>query len=116
MQNVRGLERCQGYVLQIEAYLLEHIADIWCVQIVKGGREMLYVEKPFGYSFFPKELAPTPKSWAATSGNLVHYGQHKSGGHFAVSLHITSLLVCSVLTHHRLWRSQKSYWQMLRSG
>lgn len=41
------------------------------------------MSKPFGYSFFPKELAPVPKSWAATTGNLVSYGQHKSGGHFA---------------------------------
>ncbi|KAK4981979.1 hypothetical protein LTR50_007860 [Elasticomyces elasticus] len=42
-----------------------------------------YVEKPFGYSWFPKELAPTPKSWAATTGNLVWHRQHDAGGHFA---------------------------------
>ncbi|TKA68166.1 hypothetical protein B0A49_06294 [Cryomyces minteri] len=35
----------------------------------------LYCKKPFGYSWNPKEIAPIPKSWAATTGNL--------GGHFA---------------------------------
>ncbi|GAB7365446.1 hypothetical protein MBLNU230_g6520t1 [Neophaeotheca triangularis] len=40
--------------------------------------------KPFGYSFFPLELMPTPKSWAAEKvGELMFYGQHTTGGHFA---------------------------------
>ncbi|KAH7018706.1 Alpha/Beta hydrolase protein [Macrophomina phaseolina] len=42
-----------------------------------------YVRKPFGFSWFPKELMPVPKSWAASTGNLVWYRQHSSGGHFA---------------------------------
>ena len=42
-----------------------------------------YCKKPFGYSWFPKELAPIPKAWAETTGNLVFYRQHDSGGHFA---------------------------------
>ncbi|XXG96447.1 hypothetical protein Hte_002730 [Hypoxylon texense] len=41
------------------------------------------VEKPLGYSWFPKELAPTPRAWVATTGNLVFSRQHESGGHFA---------------------------------
>ena len=36
-----------------------------------------------GYSWFPKEIAPMPKAWVATTGNLVWYKQHDSGGHFA---------------------------------
>jgi microsomal epoxide hydrolase len=36
-----------------------------------------------GYSWFPKELAPIPRSWAATTGNLVFYREHDKGGHFA---------------------------------
>jgi len=44
-----------------------------------------FIEKPCGYSFFPKELAPAPRSWAAATCNLVSYSQHTSGGHFAVS-------------------------------
>ena len=43
----------------------------------------LHVKKPFGYSLFPKELIPVPRSWAATTGNLSWYRQHESGGHFA---------------------------------
>ncbi|PSK42949.1 hypothetical protein B9Z65_6903 [Elsinoe australis] len=39
--------------------------------------------KPMGFSWFPGELVPTPISWVATSGNLVHSNRHSSGGHFA---------------------------------
>ncbi|KAL8743847.1 MAG: hypothetical protein Q9190_003836 [Brigantiaea leucoxantha] len=39
--------------------------------------------KPFGYSYFPMELAPIPRSWVATTGNLVFHRLHHSGGHFA---------------------------------
>jgi len=42
-----------------------------------------HIHKPLGYSWFPKELAPTPRSWVATTGDLVFFRQHHSGGHFA---------------------------------
>ncbi|KAJ5623258.1 hypothetical protein N7490_011863 [Penicillium lividum] len=42
-----------------------------------------YIQKPFGFSSFPKELAPLPRSWIETTGNLVYWGQHEKGGHFA---------------------------------
>ncbi|KAK5674342.1 hypothetical protein LTS10_012926 [Elasticomyces elasticus] len=42
-----------------------------------------YVEKPVGYSYFPKEIAPIPRAWVATTGNLVWYKRHTAGGHFA---------------------------------
>ncbi|KAL4879615.1 Alpha/Beta hydrolase protein [Aspergillus karnatakaensis] len=42
-----------------------------------------YLQKPFGYSWFLHELFPIPKSWIATTGNLVHFRQHTEGGHFA---------------------------------
>ena len=42
-----------------------------------------YIKKPFGFSWFPKELAPIPKSWAETTGDLVFFREHESGGHFA---------------------------------
>jgi hypothetical protein len=41
------------------------------------------VEKPVGYSWFPKEIAPIPRAWVATTCNLVWYKQHTEGGHFA---------------------------------
>ncbi|MCJ1235221.1 hypothetical protein MMC14_003188 [Varicellaria rhodocarpa] len=42
-----------------------------------------YIHKPLGYSWFHKELAAMPKSWVATTGNLVFHRQHTKGGHFA---------------------------------
>jgi len=42
-----------------------------------------FLNKPLGYSFFPKELFPVPGSWAGTVANLVHYKRHDRGGHFA---------------------------------
>ncbi|KIW12242.1 hypothetical protein PV08_09518 [Exophiala spinifera] len=42
-----------------------------------------YCRKPMGFSWFPKEIAPTPRSWAATTGNLVWFRNHDKGGHFA---------------------------------
>lgn len=41
------------------------------------------IDKPMGYSYFPMELAPIPKSWVEKTGNLVWYREHKEGGHFA---------------------------------
>ncbi|KAJ5289069.1 hypothetical protein N7478_002099 [Penicillium angulare] len=42
-----------------------------------------YIKKPLGFSHFPKELAPLPRSWVETTGNLVFWNQHHKGGHFA---------------------------------
>ncbi|OMP86619.1 putative epoxide hydrolase [Diplodia seriata] len=42
-----------------------------------------HAKKPFGFSWFPKELMPTPRAWAATTGDLVWSRLHASGGHFA---------------------------------
>ncbi|PLB49163.1 alpha/beta-hydrolase [Aspergillus steynii IBT 23096] len=42
-----------------------------------------YIQKPFGYSYFPRELIPAPKAWVATTGNLVFCNYHEKGGHFA---------------------------------
>ncbi|EER45056.1 epoxide hydrolase [Histoplasma capsulatum var. duboisii H88] len=39
--------------------------------------------KPFGYSYFPKELCPTPIAWARKLGNMVFHKEHDKGGHFA---------------------------------
>lgn len=40
-------------------------------------------KKPMGFSWFPKELMPVPISWVATTGNLVSWNRHETGGHFA---------------------------------
>ena len=49
------------------------------------GDPKLKIEKPkaLGYSYFPFELAPIPKSWAEQTGNLAWYREHTEGGHFA---------------------------------
>jgi hypothetical protein len=36
-----------------------------------------FIKKPLGYSYFPKELVPTPKDWVATTGNLVFHREHE---------------------------------------
>lgn len=43
----------------------------------------LYVNKPMGYSYFPEELAPVPRAWAAATGNMQWFKAHNEGGHFA---------------------------------
>jgi microsomal epoxide hydrolase len=42
-----------------------------------------HIKKPFGYSWYPKELSPTPKDWVATTGNMTWFRAHDEGGHFA---------------------------------
>jgi microsomal epoxide hydrolase len=42
-----------------------------------------HIHKPLGFSWFPKEIAPIPKTWVETTGNLVWHRQHDKGGHFA---------------------------------
>lgn len=56
------------------------------------GQKELFVNKPFGYSYFPRDLVPSPKSWVETSGNLVWYRRHEIGGHFP-SLERTEVLL-----------------------
>ena len=54
-----------------------------------GGKDHSYkgyhihAPKKLGYSYFPHDIAPTPKSWVATTGNLVDCKIHDKGGHFA---------------------------------
>ncbi|KAK4574473.1 hypothetical protein LTR86_001314 [Recurvomyces mirabilis] len=42
-----------------------------------------FIEKPLGYSWFPKDLAPVPVPLVAKTGNLVWSRKHEGGGHFA---------------------------------
>ncbi|KAG9100071.1 hypothetical protein FS749_016340 [Ceratobasidium sp. UAMH 11750] len=38
---------------------------------------------PFGYSYFPREIAPLPVDWAGLRQNLPYTNKHNKGGHFA---------------------------------
>jgi microsomal epoxide hydrolase len=40
-----------------------------------------HIKVPLGFSSFPKELISLPKSWIATSGNLVFYRDHDKVRH-----------------------------------
>ncbi|CAM1504649.1 Fc.00g022400.m01.CDS01 [Cosmosporella sp. VM-42] len=65
--------------------------DTDCREVFRHGPErymthadsLLYCHKPFGYSWFPYEIAPIPRAWAATTGNMVWSRHHQKGGHFA---------------------------------
>jgi microsomal epoxide hydrolase len=35
-----------------------------------------HIYKPMGYSWFPKELAPIPRAWVETTGQLVFHREH----------------------------------------
>ncbi|KAF2493584.1 epoxide hydrolase [Lophium mytilinum] len=60
--------------------------------LVSGQKQPDPTDKPFGFSYFPFELSPVPKAWAATAGNLVFHREHSKGGHFA-ALEQPSLLL-----------------------
>jgi microsomal epoxide hydrolase len=47
------------------------------------GSKKWYVDKPLGFSWFPKEINPLPKAWIESTGNLVFFRRHDRGGHFA---------------------------------
>ncbi|PGH30164.1 microsomal epoxide hydrolase [[Emmonsia] crescens] len=41
------------------------------------------LKKSIGYSYFPKEICPTPVAWARKLGDMVFHKEHDKGGHFA---------------------------------
>ncbi|KIW25784.1 uncharacterized protein PV07_08934 [Cladophialophora immunda] len=49
------------------------------------GDPRWHVAKPLGYSYFPKEVAPAPVSWVATTGDLIFSRSRSKGGHFAAA-------------------------------
>jgi len=51
-----------------------------------------HINKPLGMSWFPKEIAPVPEAWTATTGDLVLFKKHDKGGHFAAMEHPNVLL------------------------
>lgn len=48
--------------------------------------------KKFGFTWFPLDLAPIPKSWIETTGDLVWFHRHEVGGHFAAMEQPAALL------------------------
>ncbi|KAK4633797.1 putative epoxide hydrolase [Fulvia fulva] len=72
------------------------------------GRERPYIEKPSGYSFFPKELVPMPKSWVAQTCNMVSASVHETGGHFAAMEKPKELLADIEEYLQKAWTGQSS--------
>ena len=63
------------------------------------GGEQPKVTLPTGCSIFPKEIVPTPRSWAEQRfGNIVYWNELDKGGHFAAfeqpELFVTELRDC----------------------
>jgi microsomal epoxide hydrolase len=44
-----------------------------------------FIHKPFGFSYFPRELMAVPRSWVETTGNLVYWSQHDKVSFFFFS-------------------------------
>lgn len=40
------------------------------------GNPIWYIHKPLGFSLFPKDLCPVPRSWIQTTGDLVFFREH----------------------------------------
>ncbi|OAA35558.1 epoxide hydrolase 1 [Metarhizium rileyi] len=70
--------------------------------------QLPYVEKPCGYSLFPGEIIPVPKSWAGLSCNLVSFNQHQQGGHFAAMENPQALLADVEAYVEKAWSVQGS--------
>ncbi|KAK3339739.1 Alpha/Beta hydrolase protein [Lasiosphaeria hispida] len=43
----------------------------------------IHAPKKLGFSNFPLDVAPTPRKWIESTGNLVFWAAHEKGGHFA---------------------------------
>ncbi|CZT47460.1 related to epoxide hydrolase [Rhynchosporium secalis] len=41
------------------------------------------IDKPFGYRWFPKEIAPVLRAWLETAGDLILWRGHSEGGYLA---------------------------------
>lgn len=75
----------------VTLYWVTHTAatSLWSYRRFYGpnagshGTKEWYINKPLGFSWFPREIAPVPRAWVETTGNLVFYRQHDKGGHFA---------------------------------
>ncbi|OOF93430.1 hypothetical protein ASPCADRAFT_398462 [Aspergillus carbonarius ITEM 5010] len=66
-----------------------------------------YIRKPFGFSYFPKELIPAPRAWIETTGDLVFWRAHEKGGHFAALERPQELLDDLTAFCEQVWTDRK---------
>ncbi|QKX58898.1 uncharacterized protein TRUGW13939_06026 [Talaromyces rugulosus] len=64
-----------------------------------------YIHKPFGFSYFPQEIMPSPRSWVEATGNVVYWKTHQEGGHFAALEHPQALADDIVEFVEQVWPS-----------
>jgi microsomal epoxide hydrolase len=66
----------QGKHASVPAIEMAHCTNALCGRQSYGpnpthhGTPSLYINKPLGYSYFPKDVYPVPVSWVAASGKL----------------------------------------------
>lgn len=49
----------------------------------ESRRKLLTIHHFKGFSYFPKEIAATPRMWNRRLGDVVFEKEHETGGHFA---------------------------------
>ncbi|KAE8349384.1 alpha/beta-hydrolase [Aspergillus coremiiformis] len=67
-----------------------------------------YIRKPFGHSYFPRELLPAPRAWVEATGNLVFFREHEQGGHFAAAERPQDLLDDVLAFTEQVWSDCRS--------
>lgn len=76
-----------------------------------------YLDKPLGYSLFPKEIAKTPVHWAEKLGKLVWSKVHKG---VSPRIHIQNddewLMVCSKVATLQLWSVRRKCGRTYRTS
>jgi hypothetical protein len=55
---------------------LYHYRTSYGKRATKETQPPKVLDKPVGYSQFPKEILPSPKSWAAAQNNVVWHRRH----------------------------------------
>jgi hypothetical protein len=47
-----------------------------------------HCKKPFGFSWFPKEVAPVPRSWIESTGETVWFRRHDKVSLFSAKMSV----------------------------
>jgi microsomal epoxide hydrolase len=76
---------------QLSVYRIYVFQPVEANHIDLSSNPKWHITKPFGFSAFPKEIVPSPRSWIETTGNLVFYREHdkvRSGLCFHSFIHL----------------------------
>lgn len=89
--------------------------------IASSNDKRWYISKAFGFSYFPNEVFPVPRSWIETTGNLVFWRDHQKVRTLAFTWFCNSLLTSTrvdTLQHLNDLSKSRRTWRILlhRSG